>query len=123
MPAGDGWAGLHTDTPIPLKHESGGSNDHIAPKRQRPVALWSDLVAIATTLRQSAGRPCRFGALWSFAPSDKAVWTGPRGPMDAGRRSRAAPNQFSGCQPLSTHSPLRRATVAIATCHAGRSPW
>ncbi len=56
--------------PAPAEARGGGRDDHIAPKRQRAVALWSDVVALATAtiLRQSAGCPCRFGAKWSFSP-------------------------------------------------------
>jgi hypothetical protein len=64
-----------------VKHEKGGANDHIAPKRQLVVALCSDLVAMATTLRQSSGGVFRFGAMWSFSPPDGQV-----APMLAGRR-------------------------------------
>ena len=65
---GVSWEGRRA-TPLaktlrPAEARGGGSNDHIAPKRQRALALWSDVVAMATatTLRQNAGRLCRFGA-------------------------------------------------------------
>jgi hypothetical protein len=33
VPAASGWAGPHTDTNLPLKHEKGGPNHHNARKR------------------------------------------------------------------------------------------
>ncbi len=42
-------------TNLPLKHEKGGANDHIAQERPDLPALCSDVVALATTLRMNAG--------------------------------------------------------------------
>ena len=111
-------AGLHTDTLLPLKHEKGGPNDHFAPKRQLDVALWSAVVAIATVLRQSAGRPCRFGATWLFSPplpSENAGQTNRRG-----RRRRACRQPTAQAHPGApnphnvTMRPARRAKWSTA---------
>ena len=84
-PAGDT---LTQTRSVPLKHEQGGANDHVAPKRRPPLPLWSEMVVLATPSPAKMRGRSDLGAAAGKRgasrkpprnPPIKAVWTGPGG--------------------------------------------
>ena len=120
MPAGDGWAGLHTDTPLPLKHEQGGPNPHLARKRQRASAFSRKMVAVAIATPPLRSKTPAAGAVFercgcsrplrtnSTQPPGEIEHGGGYSPHDAPKRHSSRPLWSTAGVRSSPPTPLPR---------------